>query len=207
RGTPGEVVRLARALGHRSGVQAMVALCLAQGIMQPILVLFLVRELGLGPAPIGLLLGLGAVGGVGGGLLVGRLIGRHGPGRTLAFGTVVSMCSLLALPFSAPGVSGAAAVVLFELAGSLGGTVMVATVYGTLQGAAQDGEVAKVMTLAGTFLQAGGLAGSFAEGALATAFGLRAATGTAAVLMLLLLLPQLVRWYTARWRIDTATAG
>ncbi|MEU1882596.1 MFS transporter [Streptosporangium sp. NPDC020072] len=207
RGTLGEVVRLARALGRRSGVQALATLCVAQGIMQPILVLFLVRELGLGPAPIGLLLGLGAVGGVGGGLLLGRVIGRHGPGRTLALGTAVSMCSLLALPFSAPGVSGAAAVVLFELAGSLGGTVMAATVYGTLQSAAKDGEVAKVMALAGTFLQVGGLVGSFAGGALATAFGLRAAAGTAAALMPLLLLPQLVRWYTARWRIDTATIG
>ncbi|MEV4091562.1 MFS transporter [Streptosporangium saharense] len=205
RGTFGEVVRLARALGRRSGVRALVALTLAQGIMQPILALFLVRELHLGPTSIGLLFSLGAVGGIGGGLLVGRLIGRHGPGRTLALGTLVSVCSLLALPFSAPGLSGAAAVVLFELASSLGGTVMVATVFGTLQSAVRDGEVAKVMALAGTFLQVGGLAGSFAGGVLATVFGLRATTAVAAALMLVLLLPQVVRWYAARWEIDAVS--
>lgn len=205
RGTFGEVVRLARVLGRRSGVQALVALTLAQGITQPILALFLVRELHLGPTSIGLLLSLGAVGGVGGGLLVGRVIGRHGPGRTLALGTLVSVCSLLALPFSAPGLSGAAAVVLFELASSLGGTVMVATVFGTLQSAVKDGEVAKVMALAGTFLQVGGLAGSFAGGVLATVFGLRVTTAVAAALMLVLLLPQVVRWYAARWEIDAVS--
>lgn len=201
--TVGEVVRLARALARRSGVRAMVAVSFVQGVVQPILALFMVRELGLGPTPIGLLLSLGAVGGIGGGLLVGRILGRYGPGRTLALGAAVSACSLPALPATGAGLSGAAAVVLLELAGSFGGTVMIATVFGALQGAAPEGKVAKVMALAGTFLQVGALAGVLVGGVLGTLTGLRATVAVAAALMLLTLLPQLVRWYAARWEIDT----
>ncbi|MEV7010915.1 MFS transporter [Streptosporangium sp. NPDC051022] len=199
RGTAGDIPRLARDLVRRSGVQAMVALSFVQGVVQPILVLFMADELELGKTAIGLLTSLGAVGGVGAGLLVGRVLGRYGPGRTVALGTVASVCSLAVLPFAGPGFSGAASVVVFELASSFGGTIMAATVFGTLQGTAPEGKVARVMALAGTSLQIGALAGISAGGALAELAGLRTAVGVAALLMPLVLLPQVVRRRPARW--------
>ncbi|GAA2845924.1 MFS transporter [Streptosporangium fragile] len=207
RGTVRHVVRLAAVLARRSGVQAMVALSCVQGVMQPILTLFMVRELELGPTAIGLLLSLGAVGGIGGGLLAGRVMGRYGPGRTLALGALVSACSPAALPFCGPGLSGAAGVVLFELASSFGGTILIATAFGALQGAAPEGKVATVMALAGTSLQVGALAGVLAGGALGTVAGLRATVAIAAALMILALIPQIVRWYAARWEVDTVPVG
>ncbi len=200
-GTAGDIPRLARDLARRSGVQAMVALSFVQGTVQPILVLFMTDELRLGKTAIGLLVSLGAVGGVGAGLLVGRVLGRYGPGRTVALGAVVSVCSLAALPFAGPGFSGAASVVLFELASSFGGTIMAATVFGALQGTAPEGKVARVMALTGTLLQIGALAGISAGGTLAELAGLRTAVGIAALLMPLVLLPQVARWYSARWEI------
>lgn len=57
--------------------------------------------------------------------------------------------------------------VVFELFGSLGGTVMIATFYGRLQTAAPPGGVARVMAFAGTLLQLAALAGIGLGGVLA----------------------------------------
>lgn len=202
RGTAGEVATLAGALVRRSGVQAIATVAFVNGFMQPLLILFLVEDLSLGPSAIGLLLGLGAVGGIGGGLAVGRITGRFGLAATLVAGTAASACSLVLLPFGGPGAFGAAAVVAFELLGSFGGTLMMATTFGMLQSRAAEGTVAKVMALAGTLLQVGALAGVFAGGLLGTLLGLRGAVTVAGALLLITLIPQLARWYATRWAID-----
>lgn len=56
--------------------------------------LFMLHELRMAPSTVGLLLGLGAVGGVTGGLLVGRAMKRFGPAATLATGTFISLLSM-----------------------------------------------------------------------------------------------------------------
>ncbi|MFC6086700.1 MFS transporter [Sphaerisporangium aureirubrum] len=198
------VPRLALALIRRSSVQALVAVAVANGMTQAVLVLFLLRELRMHPSALGVLLAFGAAGGVGGGLLVGRLMARFGPGRTMAIGAVTTMGSLALLPFAAPGVSGAAGLVLFELGGSFGGTLMMATLYGGLQAAAPRDRVARVMALSGVMLQVAALCGVSLGGVAGTALGLRTAMVAVFGLMLAGLVPQLVRWAVARWAVDPA---
>lgn len=194
--------RLTRAMMRRSSMQAMVSVAFVNGIVQTVLILFLAWELRLSQWAIGLLLGLGAVGGVVAGLLTGRLLDRVGPGRTLAIGALATIGSLALLPFSTAGPTAIAGVVLFELAGSLGGTLMIATIFGGLQGAAPEGQVSLTMALAGTMIQLAALAGAPLGGVLGGRFGLRATLTTGLLLMMVTLLPQVVRWMVARWRVD-----
>lgn len=187
---------------RRSGLQTAIAVSFVNGITDAILVLYLVRELNMAPSVIGLLLGLGAVGGIVGGFLVGWLMGSVGLGRTLAIGTAITMVSLVVLPFATPGLSAALGMVVLELAGSLGGTLMMAVIFGVLQGTAPEGRVARVMAVASTFLQMSTVAGALAGGVIATYLNLRLSMGINAALLVVVLVPQLIRWRAARWRID-----
>ncbi|WP_279340682.1 MFS transporter [Sphaerisporangium perillae] len=205
--SPGGILALARALAGRSGVQAAVTVGLVNGVVDTVLVLFMVHELRLHSSAVGLLLGLGAVGGVAGGLLVGKILGQHGPGPTLAVGVLVTILSLVLLPFAVAGWSGATAVVVFELAGSFGGTLIIATVFGSLQGAAPEGKVARVMALAGAFLQVATLVGAAVGGVLGTRLGLRETVSVGVVLLVVALVPQVVRWGANRWKIDSQEIG
>ncbi len=187
---------------RRPGLQAAIAVSFVNGVTDAILALYLIRELHMAPSVIGLLLSLGAVGGIAGGFLVGRLMGSVGLGRTLAIGTVITMVSLVALPFARPGGSAALGMVVLELAGSLGGTLMMAVIFGVLQSTAPDGRVARVMALASTFLQVSTVAGALAGGVIATYLELRISIGINAALLVVMLVPQLIRWRAARWQID-----
>lgn len=195
-------LRLALAMARQSGVRAMVAVAFVNGVTSPVLVLFLVRSVHMRPSLIGTLLALGAVGGVTGGMLVGRAQKRLGPGRTLALGTAVSLLSLALLPFTTAGSSAMAGLVLLELAGSFGGTLLVATVFGNLQAAAPKDRIAQVMAMAFVLLQAASLIGVPVGGALAIAFGTRWAMIAAFAVMAAALGPQLVRWALTRWAPD-----
>ncbi|MGV9263382.1 MFS transporter [Kitasatospora sp. NPDC003701] len=195
-------VRLALAMARQSGVRAMVAVAFVNGLTQPVLVLFLVRSVHMRPSLIGTLLALGAVGGVTGGMLVGRAQKRLGSGRTLALGTGVSLLSLALLPFTTAGPSAMAGLVLLELAGSFGGTLLVATVFGSLQAAAPKDRIAQVMAMAFVLLQAANLIGVPVGGALAIAFGTRWAMVAAFAVMAAVLGPQLLRWALTRWAPD-----
>ncbi|MFI8083382.1 MFS transporter [Kitasatospora sp. NPDC086009] len=195
-------VRLALAMGRQSGVRAVVTVSFVNGVTQPVLVLFLVHAVHMGPSLIGSLLALGAVGGVTGGMLVGRAQKRFGSGRTLALGTAVSLLSLALLPFAASGPSAMAGLVLLELAGSFGGTLLIASVFGSLQAAAPKDRIAQVMAMAFVLLQAASLIGVPVGGALAVAFGTRWAMIAAFAVMAAALGPQLVRWALTRWAPD-----
>ncbi|MFJ9952061.1 MFS transporter [Kitasatospora sp. NPDC091207] len=195
-------LRLARAMARQSGVRAVVTVAFVNGVTQPVLVLFLVHAVDMRPSLIGTLLALGAVGGVTGGMLVGRAQKRLGSGRTLALGTGVSLLSLALLPFASAGPSAMAGLVLLELAGSFGGTLLVATVFGSLQAAAPKDRIAQVMAMAFVLLQAASLIGVPVGGALAVAFGTRWALVAAFAVMAAALGPQLVRWALTRWAPD-----
>jgi predicted MFS family arabinose efflux permease len=201
-GEGGGYLSLAGALAGRTGIRALVAVAFVNGVVDAVLVLLMVRDLALPVSAIGFLLGLGAVGGIAGGMSVGRAMARLGPGRTLAAGTLVTIASLAVLPFATGGRSGAAGVVVLELCGSLGGTLMIATVFGLLQGAAPVGSVARVMALAMTFLQVATVAGALVGGLLGGPLGLRGTLVAAALLLVLTLVPLLLRWRAAGWAFD-----
>jgi MFS family permease len=193
---------LAQSLIRRPTVQAVVAVALAQGLVQPIIVLFMVRQLHLHAVTIGFLRGLGAVGGIGGGLLAGRIRDRLGSGRTMALGVISTIGSLIPLPLGSPGVSGSLGVVTYELASSFGGTLLIATAFGRLQSTVSHGQVAKVTALAGTFLQLAALIGTPVGGVLGTRLGLRMTIIIALGFMLATLAPWLVRQAAAHWDLD-----
>jgi MFS family permease len=200
----GDLRRLGRSLIRRSGMQVLIAVGFINGVVEPVLILFLVHDLRIRPSVIGLLFALGAVGGVAGGVAVGRLMKRRGPGGALAIGVASMLASMVALPFGTVGPSGVAAVVLLELAGSFGGTLMIATVFGTIQRAAPAGKVARVMALSMTFLQVAAVAGALVGGLLGTFAGLRTTIAVATVLMFIALVPPLLRWRAAGWKVDLA---
>ncbi|MFC4009106.1 MFS transporter [Nonomuraea purpurea] len=189
---------LARFLAPRSGLQALVLVSLVQGVVETILVLYLVHDLRIAPSLISVLISLGAVGGVCGGLAVGFLLEHVGPAYTMTLSALVMIVSMAGLPFAGPGLTGVAAVVLYQLTCSFAGTVLVSTVFGTLQGEAPGDRVAQVMAMASTCLQIGGLAGAGLGGLLSGWFSLRAMMGIAAVAMLAGLLVQITRWLLGR---------
>lgn len=196
------VLALSAALARRSTVQALICVAFVNGIEHAVLALFMVRELHMRASAIGLLLSLGAVGGVAGGFLVGRVLKSLGPGRTMGLGAACTIVSLSVLPFSAPGLSSATAVALLELASSFGGTLMVATVFGELQGSAAEGTIAQVMAVSGAFLETAALLGTPAGGLLATFLGLRTTVAVAFGFLLVTLSPQLLRWSMAHWNFE-----
>lgn len=198
----GDLTRLGSALVRRSGFRALLVVAFCNGAAEPVLVLFLVHDLQLLPSVIGLLLALGALGGVTGGLLVGRIISGRGPGTALSVGVACMLVAFAVLPFGVAGSSGAVAVIGFELAGSFGGTVLIATVFGTLQGAAPPGKVARVMALAMTFLQVAAVVGALVGGLLGTFVGPRATIAVLAVVLFGSLAPVLLWWRARNWQVD-----
>jgi MFS family permease len=199
----GGLRRTAAGLLRRSGVQAMIAIAFVNGVTESVLVLFVLRDLRIPPSLVGPLLGLGAVGGILGGLLVGRIMDRYGSASTLALGALATIGSLALLPFSVTGWSAAAGAVVFELAGSFGGTLLLATVFGGLQSTAPPDRIARVMALAGSFLQVGTVVGALAGGALGASVGLRATVAAAAALMFVTLVPLLLRWRRRGWSAES----
>jgi hypothetical protein len=158
------------------------------------------------PSESGLLLAFGAVGGVSGGLLVGRIQTAFGGGRTIALGAAASVLSLAVLPFVGKGAGAAAGLVLLELGGSFGGTLLVATVFGALQSAAPADRIAQVMATAMVLLQGATLVGVPIGGGLAVLFGTRTALAVAFAVLAGVLVPQLVRWALTRWAPDRPIA-
>jgi predicted MFS family arabinose efflux permease len=198
----GGLHRLGGALLRGSGVQVLLVMAFAHGVLEPVTVLYLVRGLRLPAGGIGLLLGLGAVGGVTGGLVVARVLRRWGPGPAFVAGALIVAGSLLVLPVAVPGPSAVASVLILELAGNLGAALLVAVAYGQLQGTAAEGTVARVTALFGTLVQAAAVAGVLLGGLLGTLVGLRATTAVAAGLLLVAVLAQVPRWRRAGWRVE-----
>ncbi len=86
-----------------------------------LLVLFLVRDLGVGPAAVGLLLSAGSVGGLVGAVVATRLAARVGTARALRWLQVLGGPAVLLVPLAQPG----AAVALVPLGAALVGVGVV----------------------------------------------------------------------------------
>ena len=90
-------------LGHpilRAGIACTSTVNFFNLAFGAILLLFLVDELGLTPAGIGLAFGIGAVGGIVGALAAPRVARRIGIGRAIALGAVLFPAPLLAIPLA-----------------------------------------------------------------------------------------------------------
>ncbi len=86
--------------------------------------LYAVRELGVPPAILGLLIGLGGIGGLAGALLVGPIMRRFGPGKTLIWSLALGTGLQLFVPLAGgPLILVALFFGTAQLLGDIGGTV------------------------------------------------------------------------------------
>jgi predicted MFS family arabinose efflux permease len=176
--------RLAGSLLRQREIVAMVVVTGAGAAVAALQVLFMVEYLSIAPALVGPILGLGAVGGVAGGLLLTRLTRTLGPHRVVQLSVALVVWSFAPLPFCGPGLAGIVASVNYEFAGSAGGTLLVGTVMSAVQAASKPGEIARTIALAMMSLQVAGMTGAVAGGVLAEAVGVRAVIAGAVVAVL-----------------------
>lgn len=167
------LARNTRALLGRPDFAGVLVIALVNGVTQTVFVIHCTRTLHVAPALLGPLLATGAVGGVAGGLLAGR-IARRSDRLGVTLGLAATLWSLVFLPFVRPGIGAVLAIVNFELAGALGGTVIIAAVFGAIQNAAAAGTVARTMAIATNGLQVAALLGALVGGLL----GERVSTAT-----------------------------
>lgn len=146
---------------------------LANGAVSALLVLFMVRELGLPALAVGIVLGVGAAGGIIAGLLVGTSHARLGIDRTAILGSSLLVASFVGLPLAQHGWSGFAAVLLYELAGSFGAGLLVITVISEIPGRVTKTAIARGMAITNLVPEIAATAGALAGGVLATATSVR----------------------------------
>jgi predicted MFS family arabinose efflux permease len=103
---------------------------LASHIGQAMLVLYAIRDLGIGAAGLGLALSIGALGGLAGAFLVGPLIARVGEGRVIALALLPALPTLALVPL-AHGRSGPAAIAMLATSTAL--TAVGVVVYNVAQ--------------------------------------------------------------------------
>lgn len=167
---------------------------IAGGVVEPALVLFLLRVVELHPSSVGIAIGLGAVGGILGGLLVGKTIQRFGFAISVTAASLLMAAGTLVLVLAGPlpGL-GFASAVLFELLTACGGTIVIAGAMGRLQEEVEPALIARTMSAAAILMEVTGLIGigigvAFAEArSLAAAFYVSLGVYVLAIIVYLLL--------------------
>lgn len=182
------VGRIGAGLVKRVDVWCLMAIALSNGITEAIFVIFAIRTLHVHPDQLGLLIAAGAIGGVAGGFSVGWVSARFGR-WTVPFALALTILSLAPIPFVHGGAVAYLSVVNLELFGAFGGTVVVAAVFGDIQGRAAPGTIARTMALAHNTLQVAALVGLFLGALVAHLATARVAMTTSLLLLVALSLP------------------
>jgi predicted MFS family arabinose efflux permease len=151
------------------------AVSVANGIAQALLVILLLRKAGVTAGLVGLVLAVGAVGGVLGGAVIGPVRSRFGLHGTVGISCVLLVASLAGLPFAGRGWTGVAACVGYELAGSLGAVLMLVVVFSEIPGRLPGDRIARGLAMANLVPEACSTAGALAGGFLGAGFGVRTA--------------------------------
>jgi len=154
---------------------------LASSCIFAVLIIFATRDVGVHPAALGLILGVGNVGFVVGALLVGRLSRRLGVGRTLIVGSWLGAMATIVLPFA---VGPLAILALFagRFIGAAGAAIFNVNAYSVRQERAPDAILGRVNATF-RFVDWGTLPiGSLLGGTIGTLLGLRYALVFAALL-------------------------
>jgi Na+/melibiose symporter-like transporter len=147
------------------------------GIFGSSYLLFAVNELGLGPAAIGIIAGLGGLGSLVGSALVPVLTRRLGVGRTMLLGMVAFAIGNALIPLAPAGALflGAAFLSAQQLVGDAGATVYEIVEVSLVQSTSHDRVIGRVNATISTFTTILALAGTIGGGIIAEAFGLRVA--------------------------------
>ena len=176
------------------------------GIFSATYILFAVKDLGLGPAAIGLISGLGGAGAFIGAAAANRLVARLGAGRAMVLGLVGFTLGSALIPLAPSGMVllAAAMLVVQQLIGD-GAGIVYDIVETSLTQSIVDGRVlGRVDATVATFTTVTALLGAILGGVFAEMFGLRATlaigvvAGASAILFI---------WFSpARWIRETPAA-
>ncbi|AUX48508.1 uncharacterized protein SOCE26_100460 [Sorangium cellulosum] len=185
RGLAAGVASLLGSSSLRAGVGAAAYLSFANGLVSALLVLYMVETLALSEALVGPILGVGAVGGILGSLLVNTVHRRLGPGSTLTFAAAVLTLAFAGLPFGRPGPLGILVCFTYELLGSFGAMLLVITVFSEVPRRVPPSTIARSMAVMSLIPEGSSMLGALAGGALGAALGIRSALGASFAFVLL----------------------
>lgn len=138
---------------------ATFAAALLNGVVLAELAVFMVRHLHLAASVVALVGAAGATGGVITGLAAGRLQRHLGDRRAIAIGTLAVAASVAFFPLAHPNLTGAWPVLVYELAGSAGGTICVVVTFTAILTRIPAPQIARAMATAAAVPEAGQLLG------------------------------------------------
>lgn len=147
------------------------------GVFGTSYLLFASQDVGLGPAAIGVIAGLGGAGSFVGAVLAGRSERRLGVGRTILLGMIGFTIGSAFIPLAPAGalVLGAACLIVQQLVGDSAGTLFEITQVSLTQSVVEDRLLGRVNGSIRFFEDVFQLAGTIAGGVIAELLGLRAA--------------------------------
>ncbi|MEA2536256.1 MAG: hypothetical protein QOF11_490 [Chloroflexota bacterium] len=147
------------------------------GVFGTSYLLFASRDIGLGPAAIGVIAGLGGAGSFVGAVLAGRSARRLGVGRTILIGMLGFTIGSAFIPLAPQGalVLGAACLIVQQLVGDSAGTLFEVTQVSLTQSVVEDRLLGRVNGSIRFFEDVFQLVGTVVGGLLAELLGLRAA--------------------------------
>lgn len=140
------------------------------GLMSAVFMLYVVHDLHMPGNVIAWCIASGALGGVLGGGIAGRLERKRGATWCVTIGAVLLLASVLPLVLANPGATAVLATIGYEFFGALGGTITMAATYGAVLGATPHDEVSRTMAVISNAGSLAELAGVAAGGAVGTAF-------------------------------------
>ena len=167
------LVAVWRAALNSASLRLAISVGIAGSLLEPVVVLYLLRVAGLDPAFIGLAFGAGAVGGVLGGAIVGRTVEWAGSRNTMLIGIASMLVGTVVLLILGDnrGLEFASAAV-FELGTAFGGVLIVASAMGELQEQTDPERISRTMTAAAVAMEGTGIAGIGLGALLASVAGL-----------------------------------
>jgi MFS family permease len=147
------------------------------GIFGTSYLIFATEDLGLGPAAIGVIAGVGGIGSLAGSALAPRMVRRLGVGRTILLGMLGFVIGNSLIPLAPAGalLLGAAFLIAQQLIGDSLATVYEITEVSLIQASVGDRVLGRVNATIGTFTTLLTLTGAIAGGIIAEIWGLRAA--------------------------------
>lgn len=171
--------QIARTVLRTPAVIVAIIVGLAGSVVEPVVVLTMLRVAHLAPSLVGPALGLGAIGGVLGGLRVGPVVSRFALRTIVVTGILLTALGTVLLIAVSP-MRGMAfvAVAAFKLLTAAGGTVIMARILGAVQEATPHAVIARTMSCLGLSLEATGLRGIAVGSWIAQATSLQAAFAT-----------------------------